>query len=164
MKQTDRQERRIFFKKRGLNSFLPLLVRVISLIIISPTPDVLRQLHCLILCYFFEEWIRDYKCNTQTVGKVLINPLISFSVYWDRTKTRKQVMLNVRKFSYINDINNNPEQSHQICFFMHTGGEVFYGRVPIRETTRKNREETLNKIATRKNIQEEKTQNKRAAP
>jgi hypothetical protein len=47
---------------------------------------------------------------------------------------------------------------------MHTGGGVFYERVPIRETKRKNREETLNKIATRRNFQEEKTQNKRAAP
>jgi len=90
--------------------------------------------------------------------------LFSFSVYWGRTKTCKQVMWNFRKFPSIKDINNNPEQCHQICFFMHTEGGVFYERVPIRKTKRKNTEETLNKIATRRNFQEEKTQNKRAAP
>jgi hypothetical protein len=46
--------------------------------------------------------------------------------------------------------------SPDMCFFMHTGGEVFYERVPTRKTKRKNREETLNKIATRRNFQKEK--------
>jgi hypothetical protein len=54
--------------------------------------------------------------------------------------------------------------SPDMCFFMHTGEGVFYERVPIRKAKRTNREETLNKIATRRNFQEEKTQNKRAAP
>jgi hypothetical protein len=41
-----------------------------------------------------------------------------------------------------------------------TGGTVFYGRGLIRETKRRKREETLNKIAIRRNIQEENLKQK----
>ena len=47
--------------------------------------------------------------------------------------------------------------SPDMCFFIHNGGRVCYGRVPIRETKRRKRKETLNKIAIRRNIQEEQT-------